>query len=287
MVDLLPMLNEWNVLLTLLAGLLLLSWICYLSSVQAASSYGERYRVAFDIYRWKILEALHLQLPPDFEEERRMWGVIGQTLFRGSAPEEDYWRYVQVENTKERTTPAQSVIWLPVPQKDLRSGEEITQEIVNQTITNKAFPEDDMWIKMVRNRDDLIGKKPSQTLQAGKPIPLTFIDGGQSTVAVGIPATSAMIFGGDLQKNSTVDLILTPAATKQRIPPEPILFANLKVLEVKSTPRIPKDDNKLPEPSYAVVVALPIERRFEFAIKSPGATFLITKSQNGNESAID
>lgn len=272
-------LGTWNVLLTLLSGGLLLSGVCYMSAVQAGFSYGERYRVAFDMYRWKILEALHLQLPPDFEEERRMWEVIGLTLFRASIPKEDYWRYVHLESTKEPALPAQVTLKLPVPIEDLRAGDIITQEIANKTIQNRVFSKDDVWADVITSKNDLIGKKPKQTLLAGKPIPLSFINGTQEpeVIAVGIPATSAMLLGGELQKGERIDLILVPKPNKPHQPPDPILFTDLNVLDVKRTGRIPKDDNILPEHSHTVVVALPKERRFEFAAKSLGATFLITQ----------
>jgi hypothetical protein len=85
--------------LTLFAGITILSWLCYQSAIQAALAYGEQIKSAFDLYRWKVLEALHLQLPKDFEEERKIWETVDGLLLRNYMPDSRYYRYAQSEKT--------------------------------------------------------------------------------------------------------------------------------------------------------------------------------------------
>jgi hypothetical protein len=46
--------------------------VAYLGAVQAAIAYGEVVQVAFDLHRFDLLTALHVDLPPDVEAERKI-----------------------------------------------------------------------------------------------------------------------------------------------------------------------------------------------------------------------
>ena len=56
--------------------------VAYLNATQSALSYGELLKTAFDLYRWDALKSLHLDLPPDLESEKKLWGEIGGLLYR-------------------------------------------------------------------------------------------------------------------------------------------------------------------------------------------------------------
>jgi hypothetical protein len=56
--------------------------VAYLNAAQSALSYGELLKTAFDLYRWDALKSLHLDLPPDLESEKKLWGEIGGLLYR-------------------------------------------------------------------------------------------------------------------------------------------------------------------------------------------------------------
>jgi hypothetical protein len=47
-----------------------LAWIAYRAAVAAALAYGDGIQTAFDLHRFDLLEALHLELPGDREAER-------------------------------------------------------------------------------------------------------------------------------------------------------------------------------------------------------------------------
>jgi hypothetical protein len=69
-----------QVLATLLAIISLLLWLCYQNAIQAALGYSESIRAAFDLYRWEVLDGLHLALPTDIVHEREIWKYVDQLL---------------------------------------------------------------------------------------------------------------------------------------------------------------------------------------------------------------
>jgi hypothetical protein len=81
----------WNVVLRVevgavwTAGLSVLAYLLYRNASHAALAYTERLRTAFDLYRWKVLAALRLELPADLAEERMLWRRLSQFLYRGAA----------------------------------------------------------------------------------------------------------------------------------------------------------------------------------------------------------
>ncbi|MDQ6659504.1 MAG: hypothetical protein M3Z24_00900, partial [Chloroflexota bacterium] len=91
---------QLQVLLSLLVGISLLFWISYQNAVQAALGYGEKIKSAIDLYRWQVLEGLHLELPKDFEEERKIWETVEGLLVRNYSPDSRYYHYVQKEKTE-------------------------------------------------------------------------------------------------------------------------------------------------------------------------------------------
>jgi hypothetical protein len=50
---------------------LVLFQICYKNAVESGLIYGERYKAAIDLYRWKVLEALHVRTPANSRKRRR------------------------------------------------------------------------------------------------------------------------------------------------------------------------------------------------------------------------
>ena len=80
-----------------------------------------------------------------------------------------------------------------------------------------------------------------------------------------------MILGGNLQAGDTVEMTLVPTTTKAESLPSPVVFPNILVLDVKSVSQASASSTSV------VVVALPLKRQQEFASKSLGATFLLTR----------
>jgi hypothetical protein len=62
--------------------LLLFSWIEYRSAIVAAVAYGRSVSISFDLYRFDLLQALHLPLPQDATHERAMNEQVSQAFTR-------------------------------------------------------------------------------------------------------------------------------------------------------------------------------------------------------------
>lgn len=62
------------------------SWLCYKNALHGASLYGEMIKAAFDLHRWKLLEALHLKRPASYDEETQLWEDVTRLLYRSEPP---------------------------------------------------------------------------------------------------------------------------------------------------------------------------------------------------------
>ncbi|GGK00620.1 hypothetical protein GCM10011583_35100 [Streptomyces camponoticapitis] len=78
----------WWLLLALAP--LLLSALAYHAAVHAAPAYGQAVRVCFDLHRFDLYPALHLPLPDDPEQERRMNTDLSAFWRQGRALEAGY-----------------------------------------------------------------------------------------------------------------------------------------------------------------------------------------------------
>ena len=83
-----------GVFLLLVAEITLLAWALYRNAVQAGLGYGEKLKAAFDLYRWSVLEQLHLRTPADLIDERVIWEQLSTMLYRGTLPDPEHYRYI-------------------------------------------------------------------------------------------------------------------------------------------------------------------------------------------------
>lgn len=247
-------LSRAEVVLIALAGLWFLSWICYQNAVQSCLAYGERIQSAYDLYRWKVLEELHLQLPPNLKEERRTWEELGQLLYRGSDPSSEYYRYVKDDKkTKETIPPPVSVSRLPVPASQLPAFHPIT----NADIIESDLPDKDLPIDVVRSKGALADKLPLIALPANQPVSAAVLKSKADLsdhVAVGIEIQAGDLLGGKLAPGNLIDIIITSSVAPAN------KYANVLVLDVSSG----DPANWLPP---TVVIALPRSQLEEFLVE--------------------
>jgi hypothetical protein len=59
----------------------------YRASVPIAIQYGNLVRGAFDLFRWHLMEAMHLETPGKYNDERTMWDNL--SMFIGHGPLND------------------------------------------------------------------------------------------------------------------------------------------------------------------------------------------------------
>jgi hypothetical protein len=81
-------LNLW-VGLGCAAGAALLSWGSYRSAVTAAGVFGELVRSCYDLFRGDLLAKLGWAMPATLADERRLWGVLSQRLYRRDISTQD------------------------------------------------------------------------------------------------------------------------------------------------------------------------------------------------------
>jgi hypothetical protein len=84
--------NDWLAALIAFLVSMAIARVAYLNASQSALSYGELLKTAFDLYRWDALKALHFDLPPDLESEKKLWGEIGGLLYR-NYPLKTEWKH--------------------------------------------------------------------------------------------------------------------------------------------------------------------------------------------------
>lgn len=269
-----PFLSQLQVFIILATNVLLAARLTYQNAVQAAVAYGEQIKTAFDLYRWKALEGLNLQLPPNLTEERKLWAQVCGLLYRNYSPDFNYYRYVKQANTKDYAPDTPSVSW-SVPAKTLPAY----RPIVADNFAEKEIPEAQIPTDAVQQRDELIGYCPLEPLIANQPISRSVLVEQKyltDTIAVGIRATPAMTFGGQLQPGDLVNIIARPAVTEApTTEAPPTVWENLLVLDVKSV-AAQAADKSLDYP-FVVVIALPKSKQTEFAVQTLDATLLVSR----------
>jgi len=68
-------LNWWTVGL-----LIILGTICPMRATSSAREWGEYVKSVFDLYRFELLDAMHIARPNTREEEREIWGKINRAI---------------------------------------------------------------------------------------------------------------------------------------------------------------------------------------------------------------
>jgi len=77
---------HWLLFATILIVGLLLAWACYMAAISQAVDYGNWIRVAFDLYRHEPLKKMHIPIPDNLLEERRLWASLNEWLYKYTPP---------------------------------------------------------------------------------------------------------------------------------------------------------------------------------------------------------
>ena len=90
-----PMSFITNILLYLALGLLslMIAWFFYTASLFNVSKYGNMIRSSYDLFRFNLIEKLHLKLPPTFEKEKELWEQISEFVTIGELYGTHYFDY--------------------------------------------------------------------------------------------------------------------------------------------------------------------------------------------------
>ena len=260
----------------LLASILLLAQLNYINAVQAGLLHGDKIRASFDLYRWKVLENLHLQLPQNLEEERKLWDNICDLIYRNYDPNFNFYQYELPETAKKSVDTSRLPALLPTFRKALPGKSLITVEDIEEIY----IPEAKIPADAVRNKEQLVGQYLLEPVHPREPIIRSLLIDEEHlsrTVAIGIQATQAMILGGKLRPGDISDIILIRDTTNSEHHQAPIIFENILIQDIRSPVSINTNESNQSELQFTVIIALPISRREEFATNSVGAAFFLTK----------
>jgi len=167
-------------------------------------------------------------------------------------------------------------------------------QIQPRDLTQRAYRPGDVASSVLREPTQLVGRYTLDERPAQKPLnsdrlgPSVAPTHFSQSVAVGVPATAAMVIGGTVRPGDLVDILLVQQAEPPS-PPVATVFENILVLDVVLGPSSarPQGGNVPLTPpgrssgadtaDFVVVLALPAGRQPEFAIRSAGASVLITR----------
>lgn len=82
--------SDHSSLVYFLTGLasLVIAWFFYSASLMNVSKYGNLIRSAYDLFRFNLIEKLHLPMPEDSQKEKKLWGLISDFTTIGELYEE-------------------------------------------------------------------------------------------------------------------------------------------------------------------------------------------------------
>ncbi|MCO5994361.1 hypothetical protein [Actinoallomurus rhizosphaericola] len=79
--------------IAIVVGITTLSVGAYAGACEAALTYADQLRSAFDLHRRLVIQAMGLQAPESLHAERELWHEIGLFLYRGDLPLSPAYRY--------------------------------------------------------------------------------------------------------------------------------------------------------------------------------------------------
>lgn len=96
--------NWWLFLLCFLGGFILAK-LAYNSALEAAVTYGQLIKSAFDLYKDDLIKQLGYEQPKSVAEERKFWSQLHDLVYVGEASNLETLRYLGVKETKPATAP--------------------------------------------------------------------------------------------------------------------------------------------------------------------------------------
>lgn len=246
--QLLPLIRL-QVLLTLVSAILWVSRLSYQNALQAALTYGEQLKTAFDLYRWKALEALNIKLPANLTEERMLWDEVCKMLYRGYQDQLNLYQYQTPDSTTllKRPTETTEVI---VAAQTLKAFSPINPtKLKFLTLPAKDVPQD-AWTSMtgIEQCCPVSPIAPNSPICTHRLIQFSMLN---QRFIVGIPATPAMAMGGDLQTGDRIKILL------QKTNHAPEIIDDVLVLSIKSNDTGPIQREAAETYTYTLVLAVP------------------------------
>lgn len=95
--------SAWWVFLVCFLGGLVVAWLAYKSSLEAAITYGQLIKSAFDLYKGELCKQLGYKQPNSLEGERALWASIYQLIYKGEVGNPELLRYSGDEGPEPST----------------------------------------------------------------------------------------------------------------------------------------------------------------------------------------
>ena len=174
----------------------------------------------------------------------------------------------------------QSQVKIWVPNRELSAYTQIKPA----DLTEKTIPARRIASETVKEMDKIRDRYTIATIPKDKPINKTQLGPEltpaqkkllQNTVLMGIPATPAMILGGNLQEGDLVDIAIAQEATEKQPNPKLIQFDTIFVFDIK--PSSPTTATASSAPELVVVLAIPAQRQAEFARSIAGKKVMLSR----------
>lgn len=192
--------------------------VWYQCAVNAARAYGDRVRVAFDLYRWKVLESFNLQVPPDLTAEEKTWEALARWLYFREAPDKAAFRYAKNANAY----PAAQTRAVVLARTALNAGHTLAPaDLKPDTSADRDAPEDPFGSVAAA-----VGCTLTAAVDAGKAVSargVTFPGIAAGTHAlVPVPLPSETVAALDLRAGDAVTLVaLVPDPANPAAPSAP------------------------------------------------------------------
>jgi Flp pilus assembly protein CpaB len=176
-------------------------------------------------------------------------------------------------------------VQLAVPQYDLPAYHQIQLGDLTEQIFDATIVATDTLVMA----SAISGRYTLTAVVAGQPLrdaflgPMVDTTSISGTVALGIPATAAMVLGGTLRAGDVIDIMVVPAITPTSTPIIPLVLENILVLDIKPQV-IATTGNKLQSDApWIVIVALPLDQRSNFIVWSvSGTVFLMHRASSSS-----
>lgn len=173
----------------------------------------------------------------------------------------------------------QNSVSIPVPARDLPAYQQIQPgDLAQQAFFPRHLPSVTLEeTAQIVGHYTLVNVPHQQPLSYDQLGPVVDTDLISGTVAIGIPATPAMLLGGSLKAGDIVDIFFIPSATETQPSPRPTLLENILVLDIKPGRESDKVEDVESSQLFVVIVAVPLDQRTEFAIRSASGTLTLTR----------
>jgi hypothetical protein len=104
--------GPWWLFLFCFAGGWIVAYLAYRSALEAAVTYGQLIKSAFDLYKDALRQQLGYERSKSLEEERAFWAAVYDLIYRGEAGDPDKLQYPGVNEEQSSAQPEPVQPWL-------------------------------------------------------------------------------------------------------------------------------------------------------------------------------